>query len=697
MSTTVTYKGSTLTTVNNQTRTLKTAGKYMEGDVVLTDISESGTSANVWQDEQGYVHLDDEGEGSISVEALSVTQNGTYTAPTGKAYSPVTVNVSGGSGGGGSASDQVRFIDYDGSIIQSYSRSDFMALSAMPSNPTHAGLTSQGWNWSLADAKNYLTDYPDGDLTIGQMYITDDGKTRLYCHFEEGRLHPYLGICPNGTVVVDWGDGSATSTLTGTSLTTVKHADHEYADVGDYIITLTVSSGSFAFTGTNNTSHILKKDTTVNAFVHRVYTNCVQKIEMGANVSIGTYAFNHCYSLVSITIPNEVAGISSNAFQNCYSLVSVTIPDRVTRTEPYTFDACYSLTNIAIPIGVTKISSYAFSFCESLISITVPSGLTNISDNAFKNCYSLTNITIPDSVTSIGGSAFSGCCSFTNITIPDGVTNIGSYTFNQCYSLTNITIPDGVTNIGANAFQGCYSLTNITIPSGVTSINANVFSDCLSLTSIIIPSGVTSIGNNAFYRCYSLTNIIIPSSVTSIGSAFQYCSSLTSIIIPSGVTSIDANAFYNCFSLASITIPSSVTSIGNGAFSSCYSLTNFTIPDSVTNIGTYAFQSCYSFASITIPTGATNIGDGMFNGCYSLASIIIPNGVTNIGANAFNGCYGMAECHLLPTTPPTLAKTNAFSNISSDCIIYVPQGSLEAYQTATNWSTYASYMQEEPA
>lgn len=36
------------------------------------------------------------GGGGTTVEALSVTQNGTYTAPTGKAYSPVTVNVSGG-------------------------------------------------------------------------------------------------------------------------------------------------------------------------------------------------------------------------------------------------------------------------------------------------------------------------------------------------------------------------------------------------------------------------------------------------------------------------------------------------------------------------------------------------------------------------------------------------------------------------
>lgn len=40
MSTTVTYKGSTLTTVNNQTRTLETAGKYLEDDITLTDVSQ---------------------------------------------------------------------------------------------------------------------------------------------------------------------------------------------------------------------------------------------------------------------------------------------------------------------------------------------------------------------------------------------------------------------------------------------------------------------------------------------------------------------------------------------------------------------------------------------------------------------------------------------------------------------------------
>ena len=36
------------------------------------------------------------GGSSVDVESLSVTANGTYTAEEGKAYSPVTVNVSGG-------------------------------------------------------------------------------------------------------------------------------------------------------------------------------------------------------------------------------------------------------------------------------------------------------------------------------------------------------------------------------------------------------------------------------------------------------------------------------------------------------------------------------------------------------------------------------------------------------------------------
>ena len=119
------------------------------------------------------------------------------------------------------------------------------------------------------------------------------------------------------------------------------------------------------------------------------------------------------------------------------------------------------------------------------------------------------------------------------------------------------------------------------------------------------------------------------------------------------------------------------------------------------SVSTYVFNNCYGLTSVTIPDSVTSISSNAFYYCYSLASVIIPDSVTSISSNAFGNCYGVAEYHLAPTTPPTLSSTNAFNGISADCIIYVPYSAdhsiLEAYKTASNWSTYANRMQEEPA
>lgn len=44
MSTSITYKGNVIATVDNDTKTLKTAGKYLEADVVLTETTTDGDS-----------------------------------------------------------------------------------------------------------------------------------------------------------------------------------------------------------------------------------------------------------------------------------------------------------------------------------------------------------------------------------------------------------------------------------------------------------------------------------------------------------------------------------------------------------------------------------------------------------------------------------------------------------------------------
>lgn len=71
-------------------------GERVQGTSTGGGGTEAGT---VTQDPDGYLVLDDDPPTQITIESLSVTQNGTYTAPTGTAYSPVTVNVSGGGGG----------------------------------------------------------------------------------------------------------------------------------------------------------------------------------------------------------------------------------------------------------------------------------------------------------------------------------------------------------------------------------------------------------------------------------------------------------------------------------------------------------------------------------------------------------------------------------------------------------------------
>ena len=144
-----------------------------------------------------------------------------------------------------------------------------------------------------------------------------------------------------------------------------------------------------------------------------------------------------------------------------------------------------------------------------------------------------------------------------------------------------------------------------------------------------------------------------------------------------------------------MTIPEGVTSIGASAFYYCYSLSSVTIPEGVTSIGQQAFSGCYSLSSVTIPEGVTSIGTSAFYNCYSLSSVTIPEGVTEIKTKAFQSCVGLGEIHLLPTTPPTLGAADAFGSLAADVVFYVPVGTLETYQTAANWSTYASHMQEE--
>ena len=153
---------------------------------------------------------------------------------------------------------------------------------------------------------------------------------------------------------------------------------------------------------------------------------------------------------------------------------------------------------------------------------------------------------------------------------------------------------------------------------------------------------------------------------------------------------------YNRLRITRVIIGNNVSQIGEYCFYFCVALSNISFTAGITSIGSNAFSLCHVLNSMIIPEGVTSIESSAFDGAQGLKVLTLPSTLTSIGTRAFGSCYSMSEYHFKPTTPPTLANSNAFASIASDCIIYVPQGSLSAYQSATNWSSYSSKMQEEP-
>lgn len=111
MSTTVSYKGQTITTVSNDTKTLLTEGKYLEDDLTLTDVS---------------------GGGAV-LTTKNISANGTYNASSDSAdgYSQVTVAVPASAVDSGTKSistngthDVVGYASANVNVPNSYSASD---------------------------------------------------------------------------------------------------------------------------------------------------------------------------------------------------------------------------------------------------------------------------------------------------------------------------------------------------------------------------------------------------------------------------------------------------------------------------------------------------------------------------------------------------------------------------------------------
>ena len=396
------------------------------------------------------------------------------------------------------------------------------------------------------------------------------------------------------------------------------------------------------------------------------YVNDLHNYYSTSNDVIGSFAFQGCRRLTSLTLPAGITSICEGAFWGCRELTSLTLPAGITWIEFSAFDGCSGLKEVRFCINdnldtyLTKGQTPWSVLMGKQPTVANPYKKVNCGIKYYINDKEITSIEIPSNVTTLSNYVFQGCSGLTSLTLPAGITEIGDYAFWGCSGLTSLNLPAGITWIGYEAFSGCSGLTSLNLPAGITSIGWKAFEGCSGLTSLNLPAGITEIGS----------------------SAFEGCSGLTSLNLPAGITEIGNDTFSGCRGLTSLTLPAGITEIGDGAFGGCRGLTSLNLPAGITKIGDYAFGSCRGLTSLTLPAGITEIGKGAFDYCSGLTSLNLPAGITKIGDGAFRGCSGLTSIYVYAEKVPEKGyRYDVFERVDAKkCTLYVPMGTYDDYR-----------------
>lgn len=370
--------------------------------------------------------------------------------------------------------NDVIFIDYDGTIRYSYSKEEFLALQELPANPTHNGLTAQGWNWTLTDAQTTIQER--SKLAIGQNYITDNGQTRIYINIPEQNLAISLCLTLNGTANISWGDNSEITELTTTSNTTVS-APHTYTNKGEYVITITITGSAFFYGSGSTGSNLIIDPNLRGTDPSYFFLSLVKKVQLGANMTIGYKGLMYCNNLLSISIP--LTGLN-------------------TKMQQYSFEGCTSLKALVIPPSVTQILLRACTQASNLKYVALSNTqLTRLEEGIFSECQCLSGYYTYLPVSSTWGYIPFHC--FNNNTFDffefsPNISHIESQGFYDSRRLRKLILPQNVTEIGADAFYRLSSLRELHFLSPYPPIlaNATVFYNLSPYCTIFVPEGSLS-------------------------------------------------------------------------------------------------------------------------------------------------------------------------------------------------------------
>ena len=331
-----------------------------------------------------------------------------------------------------------------------------------------------------------------------------------------------------------------------------------------------------------NLGTVFKMNTTITSFDELQYFTGL--------TSIGDYAFEYCFALTSVIIPNSVTYISNYAFEGCDRLSSVTVERETPPNVGFNIFSNCSNATLYVPTGCKGAYLKAdrwnefkliwdvqdpiqtLDYISPSATVVIPSNynvisgtdkidITSTEDDYYEDHYHY-NIFLKNTYffdywdeSSCADNYWSGNDehhysrdnTVKTILFPSNstITDIIHHAFSGCKNLRSVTFPESLLVVGESAFRYCSSLTSITIPNSVIRIGDYAFSDCSGLKSVTIGSSVTSISSSAFYGCSGLTAVKVESeSPLSIGSYTFTNRANTTLYIPKGCKSAYQAANY---------------------------------------------------------------------------------------------------------------------------------------------------------
>ena len=385
----------------------------------------------------------------------------------------------------------INFWDYDGTLLYSWTLAELTTKTELPPLPSHDGLICQGWNWTLQDIKD-----AGRELDIGALYITDDGKTRLYVDVDTETWDDFVlnyWQDPRNATTVDWGDGTTPETVNKDSW--IEHR-HVYAASGSYVITMSVKEGATIQLGNGSSGR-------------RLIAN--DETDSG-----------RCAMLKQVEIGERMTNVTERAFYAAVRLKSVAVPSGVLFDPWRTFEQAANIRSVTA--AFSSAISQTFYQCTNLRAIATPKGMTQADD------YAVTSTAIRQINFDMTAALSAQALERVHIKAVNGQVR----DFSSCRSLLEVTIPADATTFVAAAFQGDYALRRVTCLGDIASIPAQVFQRCYPLRFVDFThcTAVPTLANvNAFDQTHAQLEIRVPASLVDAWKAATNWSSLADHIV----------------------------------------------------------------------------------------------------------------------------------------------------------------------